>query len=208
MAVGVVLVRIGANVDGTPVCVPEKQIADVFVFAGNVPVVRRADFRFEFVFPVPLVILRDECSNVPLGRFEGASDAPVQFPETLVERDEFFHVRIGPAEFLVQFFVAVLQEFGMDSDFKVIPFESAFGHFLFPFLDTAALATVIEVAVEIPKDVPLRCTRKIPCHIGPPFGFFCNIRYCLKIGNDCDKYCRVLGYAVHARKSRERQADG
>jgi len=156
--VGVVFVRIGADVDGTPVCVPEKQIADVLVFARNVPVVCGADFRFEFVFPVPLVILRGECSDVPFGRLEGAGDVPVKFPETLVEYDELFLVRVGPAEFLVQFFVAVLQEFGMDSDFKVIAFESAFGHFLFPFLDTAALAAVIEVAVEIPKDVPLRCT--------------------------------------------------
>jgi hypothetical protein len=52
--------------------------------------------------------------------------------------------------------VAVLQEFGMDSDFKVIPFESAFGHFLFPFLDTSVLAAVIEVAVEILENIPPR----------------------------------------------------
>ena len=191
MAFGVVFVRTGANIDGAPVRVPEKQIADVFVFAGNVPVVCGADFRLEFVFPVPLVILRGESSDVLLGRFEGAGDTPVQFPETLVERDKLFHVRVGPAEFLVQFFVAVLQEFGMDSDFKVIPFESAFGHFLFPFLDTAALAAVIEVAVEIPKDVPPRRTRKNPSHCGSLFLqkaiCFSEKRYSLKIANDCDK---------------------
>jgi hypothetical protein len=104
------------------------------------------------------VILRDECSNVPFGRFEGASDAPVQFPETLVEFDELFHVRVGPAEFLVQLFVAVIQEFGVDSGFEKFLFKPALGHFFFPLLDTAALAAVIEVAVEIPENIPPRYT--------------------------------------------------
>jgi len=153
-----ILVRAQANVDGFPVRVPEEQIADVFMFARDVPVVARANFGFEFVFPVPLVILRGESSDVLLGCFKGAGDAPVQFPEILVERDELFHVRVGPTEILVQHLLAVAQEFGVDFCFEKFLFKPALGHFFFPLFDTAALAAVIEVAVEIPKNVPPRCT--------------------------------------------------
>lgn len=131
MAFVLILVRAILNADRFPVCVPEEQIADVLVFAGNIPVVCGANFGFKFVFPVPLVILRGESSDVLLGRFEGAGDAPVQFLEILVERDELFHVRVGPTEIHVQHLLAVTQEFGVDFCFEKFLFKPAFGAFLF-----------------------------------------------------------------------------
>ena len=69
----------------------------------------------------------------------------------------------------LRYFLAVAQEFGVDFCFEKFLFKPALGHFFFPLLDTAALAAVIEVAVEIPENVPPWRTRKVCCHYGSLF---------------------------------------
>ena len=82
-----VFVCICKNVDGIPIDIPEEQIADVFVFAGDAPIVCGTNFSFEFVFFIPLVFLRDEPGDIFFRGIEGSVDFVVEFTDALVNRD-------------------------------------------------------------------------------------------------------------------------
>jgi hypothetical protein len=64
------------------------------------------------------MILRDKSGDILFYVVEGVADFVVELADSLINRDELFHIRECPAEILVQFFTAVIQKFGVDFSYE------------------------------------------------------------------------------------------
>jgi hypothetical protein len=64
------------------------------------------------------MILRDKSGDILFYVVEGVADFVVELADSLIDRDELFHIRECPTEILVQFFTAVIQKFGVDFSYE------------------------------------------------------------------------------------------